>query len=257
MIEILKDPTLQSFVFSPLMGVAFAAIFTGLTAAPTDNSPKSVVLTQRIYVEHREVHRKSTSSTKEDGREVLGMVALLMLAVWQYVVNINLIHHYISLGLTCCLCFTFTAILISAIKGHVTDSEWFYKLVFPSIALMMCFPLLIKARGAVSQDLINLATNSTFIEFFSDHLTRYGQVLMISQVIGLCMIIVLALISTFAALHYVALMNQRVLGRFQGFWLWVANITDKSAGNGARILILMFMAFAYLLVAGHVANWTS
>jgi hypothetical protein len=83
--EFTNNPLMQSLLLGPLMGVFFAALFSGLNRAPEPQVPATVVQTRTIYVT-KVVERRQTPKQSDDGMGLLiaGGVALIFV-ITQYI----------------------------------------------------------------------------------------------------------------------------------------------------------------------------
>ncbi|WP_194868653.1 hypothetical protein [Pseudoalteromonas sp. PPB1] len=253
--EIFFNSTMQSFVFSPLMGVIFGALFTGLTSKPSNHAPKTVVETRRVYIERR--YRNSRNSSNDDGGGIFALLFLLIFVLWKYVQVAPLIHEYIQTGLVTMSAFCFSGFLMSILRGQYTSHEWLERVFVPFCTLVMCFPLLSLAKEAITFDLVELANSSNIVEFYMDELSEYGRYFLMFQVIGICTLILLATLSTVTFVHYLALMNQRESGSLYYFWTWVTRVTSRLSGNGAYVILIILLVVTALLLNGQIANWVT
>ena len=48
--EFINNPLMQSLLLGPMMGVVFAALFSGLTKSPGLQAPATVIQTRKVYV---------------------------------------------------------------------------------------------------------------------------------------------------------------------------------------------------------------
>lgn len=251
--EIFYNSEMQSFVFSPLMGVIFAALFTGLTAKPSTQAPRTVVETRKIYIERRYSHSKKSSNS--DGNEVFALGFLLLFVLWKYVQMAPIIHGYIETGLVTMLSFCLSGFVVSTLRGQYTSHEWLQRILIPTFTLAACFPLFSMAKEAITPDLIELANNSNVIQFYTNDISEYGRYFLIFQVFGVCTLILLATLSTFTFIHYLALMNQRENGALHGFWVWLTSATSRLSGNGAYVLLIILLITTIILLSGQAAEW--
>ncbi|WP_404342667.1 hypothetical protein [Pseudoalteromonas mariniglutinosa] len=251
--EIFYNSVMQSFVFSPLMGVIFAALFTGLTTKLSIQAPRTVVETRKIYIEKRYSHSSKPNSS--DGNEVFALGFLLLFVLWKYVQMAPVIHGYIETGLVTMISFCLSGFVVSTLRGQYTSHEWLQRVLIPTFTLATCFPLLSMAKGAITPDLIELASNSNVIQFYTKDITEYGRYYLMFQVFGVCTLILLATLSTFTFVHYLALMNQREGGVLHGLWAWLTGATSKLSGNGAYVLLIILLITTILLLNGQAAEW--
>lgn len=252
MINILYDPVLQTFVFSPLMGVLFATIFSGTAKRPSSRAPRTVVQTREVYVE-RSIDRRPRN--QGDGKEIVGLAFLLVLVLWKYVQVAPLVHSYIAIGLSVAISFCVTSFLISFYKGQFTDPSWITRIVVPIIALTLCVYLLQLASKGLSPSLIDQARATNAIQFYFHVLDDSSRNELITHVLGVFGLVVLALISWLTLIHFLALMNQREGSYFHGFWCWLTNLTFRFSSTAVSVLLGVIAIVSLLLINGTIAGW--
>lgn len=253
MIDILQNSIMQSFIFSPIMGVIFGSIFAGLTTRPSFYTPKTVTQTYRIYIDRKTIVARESS--RDNGEAIMGISALLMFILWKYVQLAPSILYFVEIGLMTMFSFCMTIFIVSTIKGQYTSHEWLMRVLCPAICLVFCFPLLNIAKQAISSDLIELANNTGVWQFYFKGLTQYGRFFLLSQVLGVCFLVLLVLTSTFVFVHYLALMNQREYSPLYGLWDWLAENTIKYSGGGVSIALIMLLSVTIFLLNGEIALW--
>lgn len=254
MFEIFQDSIMQSFIFSPLMGVIFAAVFTGFTSSPSMYTPSTVIETQKIFIDRRTQYISGKSNTDDGG----GLIALgvgVLFLVFFYVKNVTIIHHYIGFGLVTMFSFCITCLLVSFVKGHFTSGEWFAKVLIPILTLASCFVLLAFAKAGISSELIETANSSNLWQFFTKEITKYGRYYLILHAFGVGCLVLLTLLSTAAFIHYLALMNQREYGCFHSFWVRLAMITNRFSADNTGVYLVIGVSVAGLLLSGQLASW--
>lgn len=252
MLEIFSNSVLQSFLFSPLMGVVFGALFAGLSARPSATATITVVETRRVFIERTRVNRRSQS----DGGEVFGVAILMAFVVWKYLQFAPEVLAYIQMALISMTAFGLTCFFMSAIKGHFTSSDWFVRVAVPTAILVLCLMVLAIAKQKITPDLVALAQNNHITKFFTS-LTQYGSYLVISHVLGVCLLVLVAIINTLNLLHYLSLMNQRNYSSTSNVWFFLTRITFRFSGKGAYIVTALFFTLSFLLVSGKIALWVT
>jgi hypothetical protein len=123
--------------------------------------------------------------------------------------------------------------------------------------LCFCLYLLLSVKDAIGPEIINLARKNNPIDFYTQALTGDGWYFVITQLLGVTVLFILALLSTLIELHYLALMNQRGKGIFIWFWVMLTSITWRFSGRNTFITSFILSAFSFLLLKGYVANWMS
>jgi hypothetical protein len=121
--------------------------------------------------------------------------------------------------------------------------------------LLSCLYLLQVAKNAVFPEIVNLAQNSTFLDFYTQALSPQGLYFVVTQLLGVTTLFILILLSTLVELHYLALMNQRGGGIFNRLWVEIARFTWGFSGKGTLVIFLLFYLISYLLLKGYVADW--
>jgi hypothetical protein len=257
-IDWINNSLTQSLILSPVMGVLFGALFSGLTKSPELNSPRTIIKTREVYRE-RVIYRNSRSrSSSKDDRGIIGLAAFgLMMTVWQYAIWAVEIQHYIEYSILSVLSFSITTALISIYKGHFTSQEWWFYVIFPMVFLFFAMYLLSEASNRFDPSLTTLAKDTNWIQFYLHSLTGYGRSFMISHVIGIVTLAGLILTTTIILIHYLSLMNQRTSSSVQVFWTFLVGVTGIFSGRKGIVISSVLAIISFLLINEHVARWTT
>lgn len=250
MSDFLSNSVLQSFIFSPLMGVLFGALFAGLSAKPTGAAPRTIIETRTVYIERNTRQRKG----KSDGGEIYGFAILLFFVAWKYLQFAPTVLYYVELTLVSMLSFGLACFTVSTIKAHYIDTDWAFRVVVPTVILGLCLVILAKAKGVITPDLVELAGKSNVIEFFMA-LTQYGRFFSVFHIVGLCILIFIAIIGTLSLLHYLALMNLRSDSPISGVWSFITRVTFRFSSRGVYVLSLILLGVSAFMVDGTIAQW--
>ena len=254
-----KDPLIQSLLLSPLMGVFFAAIFSGFERSPERNSPITVKEIVRIYRE-RIIHieRAARGTVNNDPLAIgMGIIMCLMFLAWKYVSYSETILSYLLILVFTTISFSVTTILISILKGHFNSASWWFYTIFPLILLMFCVYLLSLAWTAIDPKVIEAAQKATAIDFYIQELTEYGLYLVVTQLLGVLILFFLILLSTLIELHYLSLMNQRAQGIFNRLWVLIVQFTWRFSGKDTLVGSILLSLTAFLLLSGYVTDWVT
>ncbi|HAB02944.1 MAG TPA: hypothetical protein DCE25_08455 [Pseudomonas sp.] len=261
MLDLIHNATLQAWIWGPLMGVILGALFAGLTSAPTVNAPVTVSQTKNVYLTKVIVTDPRASSGDDDkGTMVILIGAGLGLAflVWKYAVHFDEVHNGLMGLLLTLLAFSLTTAVVSFFKGQFTSSSWALYIAAPCSILVACAALLSLARVSFDPALTPLATQHTFLSFYTQGLSSYGQIFMMFQVLGVALIFLVMVFTGVALLHYLALMNQRSYSPLQGLWIFLTGLT--LAFSGARWLFVMALLLglsALLIEPGLMTKWVT
>lgn len=255
MLNILYDSFLQTFVFSPLMGVLFASIFAGTAHSPSPQAPRTIIRTREIYVERLRFQRPKTQNDG-DGKEVFGLALILVFILWKYVQIAPIIHNYIAIGLSIAISFCVTSFLISLYKGQFTDPDWAVRISIPIFVLIFCVYLLLLASKSIDPELIERARVTNAFQFYFHELDKGSRNQLITHVIGITCLILVGLLSWLTQIHFLALMNQREDSVFYGFWCWLTNKTFRFSGIGMSVLLVIISITSLLLINGTITEWT-
>lgn len=250
MSEIFSNSILQSFLFSPLMGVIFGVLFAGLSSKPACSAPQTVVETRKVYIERTRVYRKNRS----DGGEVYGFVFLLFVIAWKYMQFAPTVLYYIEVALISMMAFGIACFVVSVIKGHYVDIEWILCVAIPTVILASCLIILANAKRAITPNLIELANKSNLVDFFLG-LNQYGRVFSLLHVVGLSLLVLIACIGTLGLLHHLALMNQRSEGPLTNVWSFITRTTMRFSGNRAYFGSIVFLGVSGFMIDGTMADW--
>lgn len=250
LVDLVTNATMQAWIWGPLMGVVFGALFAGLTSQPTTGVPVTVIQTTNIFIRNT-IENKRASNGGPDG---IGGVFIaaglgLLFVVWNYVIHIELVHYWLWVVLSTVLSFCLTISFVSLIKGQFTSDSWGIYVAIPLALLAGCGYVIDLAKTVVDPDLTRLALQYNFWEFYTKGLSPYGRSLMISHVVGISITFIIMVFTGVALLHYLALMNQRSLGFLHGFWVYLTRITLFFSGKAWFFLMAGGLLFAYLSVA--------
>jgi hypothetical protein len=249
-----KDNLVQSMLISPIMGVFFSILLTGMNNSPSGRSQITVIETKRVYIQNIYQNQESRK-TKNDGG-ILIAVAFIMFLVWGYTVHFEVILNWIQTFILTAICFSFTTILISIFKGHFNSKSWWSCIVIPFLLQLFCLYLVSIAKTAIESNIVQLAKKATpdiygIFNFYFTSLTPHGWIFLLTQLIGVILLCILFLFSTLMTLHYLALMNQR---GGSSFWIRLTSLTWKFSSPNLLITFI-FALISFLLLKGYIANW--
>lgn len=244
--DLFKDSIMQSMIFGPIMGVVFAALFSGLTKRPTAQVPVTVVQTRQVY-EIRVIERRGRRSDSEEGGGILVAAGIAMLFVlWKYAIYVNAIHYHIEAVLLTALSFGIAAIIVAYLKGQFTSEEWWVYLVSPLILLSGCAYLLDLAHSTFDPQITKVALQNNLWQFYTKALSEYGRNFMLAHVLGVVVLCLVIVFSFLALLHYLALMNQRSAGTMADVWFFLARITMLFSGRAWLVVSGALLIVAYI-----------
>lgn len=197
--NVLTNPNLQAFVFSPLMGIVFALLFSGLSKPSQPATTLTVRETRKVYIERYHYHR-SSQRNNEDGATFGAAALLMMLVIWQYSLHALEIQHILITVLTTALYFSVVSALIAFWKGHITSSGWVACLAAPMIALSVGLVLALRAQSGFPSEVIESANQYKFLQFYLHGLSHYGRYYLMTHVIGVVGLFLLAMLVIFTTL---------------------------------------------------------
>jgi hypothetical protein len=252
----INNPLIQSLLLSPLMGVFFAAVFSGFDRSLGKNAPITVKETVREYRKIIYIEKEPKKAIKNDPLTiVIGIMMCIVFLTWKYVANSEAILSYLLIFVFTMISFSITTILISLVKGHFNSKDWWFYTVFPLLLLIFCVYLLSLAWTSIDPKIIEIARKNTAIDFYIQKLTSHGQLLVITQLIGVTLLFIIAIVSSLIELYYLALMNQRGQGFFRRLWILILQLTSKFSGRDTLIGSTLLSIGSFLLLKGYVTNW--
>jgi hypothetical protein len=254
--EFINNPLIQSLLLGPLMGVFFAALFSGLTKSPEPQAPATVVQTRTIYIT-KVIEKRRTPNESDDSiwLIIVGIIALLFV-IWKYAIYFDTIQYYLGSLILTVLSFSATTILISLVKGHYTSSDWWIYTAGPLLSLCVSIYLLNLAKISFDPSLQQGALNNSFWTFYKDGLNGYGRNFMFTHVAGVVILASAVLLTAFSLIHYLSLMNQRSSGIMQGLWFFLTKATSFFSGKIWVVFIMLLLIAAYSLINPDlVATW--
>lgn len=254
--EFINNPLMQSLLLGPLMGVVFAALFSGLNKSPEPQAPATVIQTRTIYVT-KVVERRQTSNQSDDGMGLLIAVGIaLLFVIWKYAIYFDTIQYYLASLILTVLSFSSTTILISLVKGQYTSSEWWLYTVGPLMSLCISIYLLNLAKISFDPSIQQGALDNTFLTFYTDWLSEYGRNFMFAHVGGVVILALAVILTAFSLIHYLSLMNQRSSGMMHGLWFFLTKSTSFFSGKFWVVFIAFLLVAAYALINPDlVATW--
>lgn len=258
--DLFRDSIMQSMILSPIMGVFFAVLFSGLTDRPTAQAPATVVQTKHVYVTHIIEHRGGNSRSDDGGAILIAFGVAILFILWKYATHVDLIHYYISVALFTAMSFGFTAIAIAYLKGQFTSEEWWIYLLSPLFILGACTYLLDVAHSTFNPKLTELALQHNIWDFYTKSLSNYGRNFMLTHVSGIVALCFAISFSFLALLHYLSLMNLRSAGTMTSLWSFLARITIFFSGKAWLVASVLLLVIAYFGIEPKAAalwltNW--
>ncbi|WP_325437968.1 hypothetical protein [Pseudomonas nitroreducens] len=248
LLDLVTNATMQAWIWGPIMGVVFGALFAGLTSQPSTGAPVTVVQTKNVFVHNINVNKSSASSSEGMGAVLIAATAGLLFIAWKYAVHVDIIHYWLSAALWTILSFSLAIAFVSLLKGQFTSASWLTYLGLPVMFLGGCGYLITAARSFFPAEATQLALQYNFINFYTKALSAYGRSFMISHVVGMMITFVVMMFTGVALLHYLALMNQRSIGVLHGFWVFLTRITLFFSGKSWLVLMGTALIVAYLLI---------
>ncbi|MEM5536547.1 hypothetical protein WNY58_09105 [Neptuniibacter pectenicola] len=248
------NPTLQAFVFSPLMGTVFAVLFSGLSRPHVPVVP-TVSETRRIYIEKHYYHRKSRSSDEDDRSTAVMLLVAMLFVVWQYSLHAFVIQQTLITVLATGLYFSLVSVFIAFWKGHITSNGWMALLFIPTGLLFAGLVLALRARSTFPVEVTELAEQYEFVQFYMKGLSEYGRYYMITHVVGIACLFSLVVVCFMSLLHALALMNQRDYRVDSFIWDSVIRFTEWTSSTRGFVLQALTVVGALLLLEGFVTRW--
>ena len=250
-LDLIANATMQAWIWGPMMGVVFGALFAGVTNSPAVNAPVTVTQTKITFITNIVGNQQRSGSGDDSSGAMAVLIAAglgMVFLVWKYAIHIELVHYCLWALLSTLLSFSLTAALVSLIKGQFTSSSWCVYVAAPIAILAVCGRLLLLAKASFDPELTQLASQRTFWNFYAHSLSPYGQSLMIFQVLGVALIFLLMVFTGVALLHYLALMNQRSYGPMQGFWMFLTGATMFFSGRLWFFVMAAGLGLSYVLI---------
>ncbi|MBO0213019.1 hypothetical protein J0676_05935 [Vibrio sp. Vb2880] len=259
--EIINNSLMQSLLLSPLMGVVFAAIFSGLTSAPKGSNATSVLVTRTVYRE-RVIYRnggggKHKSNSSDDAMGVgIAAFGAMCFVVWKYATMYDQILAILCIATLTIISFAFTTIVISLIKGQYTSTDWYMYTLFPLAALFMCLYLVFFAFNSFDPRIQEEALKANVVDFYFKRLNEYGRNFMMAHIIGIVSMVFTLLATMLAQIHYLSLMNLRGAENSEGFWFWLAKLTSAMSRKRWLVGMIILLVMSYICLEPNlVATW--
>ncbi|MCS0253593.1 hypothetical protein NDI99_19535 [Vibrio alginolyticus] len=257
--ELFNDSIMQSMLLSPLMGVVFAAIFSGLSSAPALGNATTVIITEERYreriIDRRE--RANSHSSADDAKGVLFFaIFALCFSIWKYATIYDQVLTWLAIAIFTVFAFSFTTIAISVVKGQYTSNDWWFYTLAPLVYLSACLFLVDLAYDAFDPKVQKIALETNVIEFYVHKLTDFGRKFMMLQLLGLFSLVLTLVLSALIQVHYLSLLNIRGYGRADFFWQWLAKMTVAFSKKGWVIFATVLLLLAFITLEPSLgATW--
>ncbi|WP_261798520.1 hypothetical protein [Burkholderia pseudomallei] len=276
LLEVLGNSHFEAYLVGPLLGVLFGVIFNALGKRPgpdnADSTPRDVKReideyrqrsSEKQSVHHHHHYHGARSSSNDDGGAVIflagfAMVVVLFLFAAFLPQIAGTLYFFNTTVAMCCI----TAALLACLTGRFNTSDWWLQAVFPAIVSTGCFWLTIKARAAISPDVIVYAQSlladkplnvgtvlNAAVKFFTSLRNDYVQWMLFDMLAFVC-VITCAIFAFLRFVFYVSLSNAREGNR--GVWVWLALRTEKFGGIGSAFFVAFLFIFGVFLAHGDV-----
>ncbi|MGI1671630.1 MAG: hypothetical protein K6L74_15075 [Neptuniibacter sp.] len=255
LLDVFENQYMQVYLLGPLAGVVLGALFSGLSKPLDRSAPSSVVQTRNIFIQNN-YNGQTAARNDSDGREIVILGAILLAFLcWKYAHHAEFIQKIIFSALVTLSCFFLSAAFVSLMKGFYTGKDWWIALGLPAVSFGCCIIIFLHAIESYDPVITQLAYEYPLIQFYTQGLSNYGMKFLITHVIGITMIGLITLVSSFSLLNYLSLMNQRQYGYSQSVWIFFARISFWATGGAGLCMMLFFNVIAFLLIYGYVTSW--
>jgi|GEM_PF-408832 len=250
----LRDSLTQSLLLSPLMGVIFGTIFSGLTVGSREVGRASVretivIIKERIIIRERG-SQNSAQSNDDPMVLIFVLLAVAVVSTYLYAVYAELIIEYASVTAFNVIAFGFSALTVSAIKGRLNSGEWIAYTFIP-IALVSCSLLLLyRANLGVLPGVKEAAESAGAVSFYFDVLDDKQRDWIIPQLFGLLGTVAFLFFSIVLVVHNLAALQVVYDGFMQPFWRSVFMFTNAFSGKVAWVLLSILGVVTYFFLDG-------
>lgn len=250
----LRDSLTQSILLSPLMGVIFGTIFSGLTGGNREVGRASVqetivIIKERIIIRERG-GQNGTRSNDDPVGLLFVLVAVMVASIYLYAVYAEPIIEYASITAFNAIAFGFSALTVSAIRGRLNSGEWIAYTFIP-IALVSCsLFLLYRADLGILPGAKEAAESAGAFNFYFDVLNDKQRYWIIPQLFGLLGTVVFLFFSIVLVIHNIAALQVIYDGFMQRFWRSVFMFTNAFSGKVAWVLLSILGVVTYFFLDG-------
>lgn len=245
--SILTNTTLQAFLFSPLMGIIFAAIFSG------SNRVQGQLVTvhqKRTTVVNNYYVNKSKSKSTQDDRDTLIFLGLGMLfLIWFYSLHAEIVHQILILCFSTAFYFTLTSVCIAYWKERIRGERWILVMMLPVLSLFFGLYLALEVNSNFPNYLSEVAKHYGFVQFYITGLDTDERIFLIDHTVGILFLSLLAIQGIATSIHYAALMSSSPNGNT--YREWIEFKTRHLATVKWGVLMLIFASIAFLFLEGH------
>lgn len=243
--SILTNSTLQAFLFSPLMGVVFAAVFSGSSRGQGELvtvHQKRITVVNNYYV--------NKSKRTQDDRDTLIFLGLGMLfLIWLYSLHAEIVHQILILCFSTAFYFTLTSICIAYWKERIRGERWILVMMLPMFSLAFGLYLALEVNSQFPNYLSEIARQYGFVQFYIAGLNTNERIFLMDHTVGILFLSILAIQGVATSIHYAALMSSSPNGNT--YREWVEFKTRHLATVKWGILMLIFASIAFLFLEGH------
>lgn len=250
----IRDSLTQSLLLSPLMGIIFGLVFSGLTGGKKEiggNSVKEtlIIIRERIIIRENNV-RGTSGSNDEPMALLIVLVAAAVVAVYLYSVYAEYVIYYSSLWAFNVITFGMSALVFSAIRGRLSSADWMIYTIIPVALVSFSLVLLYQARQGVLPGVREAAESAGAFKFYFNVLNDAQRDWVLPQLLGLVGTVVFLFFSTVLVLHNLSALQVVYDGVLRPFWRAVYILTNAFSGNAILIFLVILGGASYFALDG-------
>lgn len=250
----IRDSLTQSLLLSPLMGVVFGLIFSGLTRGNREGGQASVretvvIIRERIVV--RERAQPNGAQSNDDSMGILiVLIAAMIMAIYLYAVYAKDVIYYSSIVTFNVITFGFSALVFSAIKGRLNSAEWFAYTFIPIGILSFGLILLYQAKSGILPGAKEAAESAGAFNFYFDVLDNDQRNWVIPQLLGLLGTLAFLFFSSVLVIHNLASLQVTYDGFMRPFWRSIFILTNAFSGKFIWLMLALLGTLTYFALDG-------
>ncbi|WP_456267999.1 hypothetical protein M1D97_12205 [Kushneria sp. AK178] len=255
----LRDSLIQSLLLSPLMGLVFGTIFSGLTVGNREVGKTSVRETIIIIKERITIRdgggRKGGASNDDPMVLLFFLLVVTVFSIYLYAVYAKSIIEYASIAALNVIAFGFSVLIVSAIKGRLNSGEWIAYTFIPIVFVSCSLLLLHRADLGILPGAKEAAESAGAYRFYFDVLDDEQRYWVIAQLFGLLGTIVFLFFSIVLVVHNIAALQVIYNGFMQPFWQSVFLFTNAFSGRFAWVFLSVLGVVTYFSLDGTVYQY--
>lgn len=255
----MRDSLTQSLLLSPIMGVIFGLIFSGMTRGNREGGQASVKETI-VIIKEKIVVRETTNSNKSQSNDdpmaiIILLIAAMVASIYLYAVYAEDVIYYSSIVTFNVITFGFSALVVSAIKGRLNGAEWFAYTFIPIGIVSFTLVLLYQAELGIISGAKEAASSAGAFKFYFKVLDDEQRNWVIPQLFGLIGTLAFLFFSTVLVIHNLASLQVVYDGGMRKIWRNIYVLTKAFSGKFTWFALIILGVITYFALDGTASQY--